>query len=230
MGGVKFEYLVPPTGKKPVTVFTDSLIAPDQPFGIGDDWFPILNLVNPPFPTATGYDGADFAANINRGALGLTYTNTGAGIGPPGGAVPMPLDYTKILFVSQFSQMQITAFTAGFAALSIACFYRPNFNQLYNLEFISSTSDITLTRLASTTNTILSAAIPVVLNDIVRLEADIKTTPGTTTLRVFVNGVLKSTVLDASGSRLTSGVPALYFVGCSGGESITVANYQGGAL
>ena len=215
-----------------VTHFSDTLISPDQPFGIGNDWAACLNLVNPPVGNA--YAGVDFAAAWNRGATGISYTNPGGGgFTPVGFAFPIPVNWPKCRNRNQFSELQMVTNPAGINRPAMCCFFQPNGANVYLLQFNTEVSRFSVDRWNNTTQTNLvapSVTTAYVVNDVLRLEVDTTTTPGTTILRAKKNGTLISTFNDNSGSRLTSGLFGFGGGGSNPAVVSVVKNFNGGIL
>lgn len=214
------------------TRFSDTMISPDQPFGFGNNWNPSQNLVNPPVGNA--YAGQDVAAAWNRGVTGISYTNPGGGgFSPVVFATPIPIDWSFCRSKNQFSEIQYVSTSAGIIRPVVFCFYDPNGANIYLLELDTDILQFELARWNNTTQTQIvapSVATAFVANDVLRLEVDTTTTPGTTIVRGKKNGVTVATFNDNSGSKLTSG---LFGFGGAGANPAVVAvlkNYNGGIM
>lgn len=213
-----------------VTVFTDSLIGTDQPFGIGDSWIPAFNLTNPPIGGST--TGIDFAGNVNRGGLGLSMIGV-IGFSPVGFGIPTGLDYTHVLNANQFAQLVPVSIPGGISRIGPMCYCVPNAVNYYTALFESEVSQYSVRRVTGVVSTTLVASSPAtafVAGDTVRLEVDVTTTPGTTIIRSYVNGVLQTTTNDNSASRLTTGVVGIQFGGGDPGTTFRVSDFSGGKL
>jgi hypothetical protein len=216
----------------PVSSYTDTLLSPDQPFGFGDNWAAQQNLVNPPVGNA--FAGTDVASGVNRGATGLSYTNPGGGgFAPVVFATPIPIDWSFCLSRGQFSQFQFVSVTAGVNRVCVVAFYTPNTAGLYLLQLNTEVAQFSLDRWNGVTQTNLvapSVATAYVAGDVLRLEVDILTTPGTTIVRGKKNGVTVATFNDNSGSRLTRGMFGMGGGGSNPAVTAVVSNYAGGTL
>jgi hypothetical protein len=219
-------------GRRPVTRFTDSLLSPDQPFAVGDLWTPTQNLVNPPVGNA--YAGVDVAAALNRGATGLAYTNPGGGgFTPVVNVIPVPIDWSVAIFKNQYAQFKSVSNGAGINRPGVCVFYNANSAGHYNLQLQVETSQFILGRNNGVTQTTLVAASPTtayVIGDVLRIEVDATTTPGTTIVKGFKNGVLIATFNDNGGTRLTNGQFGLYFGGSNPAIVTIVRDFDGGTL
>lgn len=230
--GVQVEANLPTgSGFVPITVFSDTLIGADQPLGAGNNWIPVFCLTNPGFPTATGWGGTDYSSGVNRGATGLQYRNGGGGgTGPIGGAIPIPLDYTHIANRNQFAELTPVSSTAGGGVICPVVAYTPNTNTMYALTVQGSGTVAGLIRINGAAFTAIGIAIAYNFLDVMRVEVDFTTTPGTSIVTAFKNGVQADQVLDNSVSKATTGIPGIFFLGNTAGNEIVVKNYSGGAL
>ncbi len=221
-----------PTGSAPLTIFSDSLIGVDQPFGVGDLWTPVISVANPPLGSAT--DGDHYAAGIQRGGTGLGYTNPTIGsFQPIGGAIPIQLDYSRVLNRNQFVEVVPVSNNGLINRLNPVVLYVPNFNSMYQFVFATESMRWALDRIDITVTTPLiatSVATAYSNLDVMKLEADLTTTPGTTILTIKKNGVQVGQYLDNSVGRYSTGVPGLFFAGSNPGANTVIKNYRGGAL
>jgi hypothetical protein len=214
-------------GALPTTQFSDTLIGADQPFIFGDAWIPAFISVD---GTTVG---TQLAGQVNRGATGLTFTGAGAFLGK-GFGFPFTMDLGTVNTRRQFVQFQVVSNPAGIARLSGVCYANPNPTQYYEMLMVTEVSQLALNRVngLGTTNLIVQGPATAYVNgDILRMECDPLTTPGTTTIRLFKNGVqIGATINDNAGARLFSGLTGLLCNGANPAVATTISNYSGGAL
>jgi hypothetical protein len=214
------------------TRFTDTLLSPDQPFGVGNNWIMSQNLVNPPLGNA--FAGVDVAGALNRGATGLAYTNPGGGgFTPVLFAAPVPIDWAFCSTRNQYAQVKMISNPGGINRPGVCVFANGNTAEWYTLQFLTELSQFAVSRINGTTQTNIIANSPTTayaVNDTLRLEADKTTTPGTTIITAKKNGVTIATFNDNTAFRLTSGMFGLAFVGSNPAVVSVISNFEGGKL
>jgi hypothetical protein len=209
--------------------FADTFVGGDRPFFIGNDWILIC-------PQSNAVAGVDIAAQVNIGGSGLTY-GSGSGINNNGmfvQAIPSRVSRDAVLRAcasnGTFAEFQIVSRVAGIdAGIGPSVCNNPGdeshyFIQVESINFLTSLAR----RNANGTSTAINAnCFNNVDGDIVRLEQRI--VGGFPQLKVYQNGVLRSTDLDNSGLGPTSGLFGFTFSGVFTGK-VTVKNFNGGIL
>ena len=212
------------------TLFTDTMLAPDQPFVIGDNWFFMWDPNN-----IQGLAGTSIAAAFNRVATGLQSTNpTGGGTVPAGFGMPRPLSWARVTGKSQFSEYRFMSDNSVAGSLTrmgpmVLC--TPNQGSCYflvllveiPLQFI-----ITRWTLGAGTNLATSGINAFAAGDTLALTAEI--IAGTVQLRAWVNHVNTLSFLDNGGSQFTTGLPGFHIDGISSGRNQVFQNFRCGAL
>jgi hypothetical protein len=215
-------------GIKPVKLFTDTLLAPDQPQAVGDLWNTTFYLT-----TATGTAGVTISSALNRSASGLVFANaSGAGYVPQALSLPTPLTYSYVSVRNQFAQVTFVS-NVGNANLGLILYCIQNSVAMYEMDLTIPPTQATLIRRSAGGNTVLiapSAATAFANGDIMRLEGVI-TTPGQTTLTMKKNGVSIGSVVDNSAQRYNVGMPGLYFGGTDpAGPQMIIRDFSCGVL
>lgn len=213
----------------PVTSFFDSLIGADRPFYMGNDWYLVGTADNTTAPV-------DWAAQINIGGTGLTYGN-GGGVNDNGMfcyAYPSKIDYNAVLGKSLaggiFAELTIVGRAAGVdCGIGPFLFSQPGGNPSYFFQVESINAITQLFRKENVGVTSMVAnAFNNVNGDTVRLEARI--IGGNVELKSYQNGVLRNTFVDNTASKITSGgLFGIAFQGVFTG-TVTVKNFNAGAL
>ncbi len=210
------------------TTFTDSLIGADQPFLVGDLWLPVFTI------TDTSSTGNSFAGGVNRGGTGLGYTNsTGAGFVPRGMAVPIGLNLAAIIAKKQFVQYKVVSNPAGISRPAGVCYLNANAGNWYEILMVTEVSQFAINRVVTGAGSALvvqSATTAYVNGDTLRMECDAVTTPGTTIINAYKNGVLKATFNDSSVNRLTTGTVGLAFEGSNPAVNVVISDFSGGSF
>jgi hypothetical protein len=208
------------------TVFSDSLLSPDQPFDVGDLWLPVFQD-NDVTTTASGIQGG-----VNRTATGLQLlNNTGAGFLPRALFIPYAYNLGAIRFKKQFVEFKVISNPGGIARVAGICYANPNVGSWYEMLMITEVSQLAVNRInASVPTALIVQAAPTayVNNDVVRMVCDPITTPGTTIITLFKNGTLIATFNDNAGARLSDGVVGLEFAGANPAVTTIISNYSGG--
>jgi len=177
--------------------------------------------------------GVDLAGQLNVSANQLVFGSGGGGnlngtraiIYPA--TVDLPTVRTQSATRGEFSQYKVTFKAAGVdCEPGVAVFMNPNSSTCYWIDTQSESGNAFIGRDLSTTP--LGAVFPIVLNDVVRLEAVLG--GATNTVRAFVNGVLVQTVVDNSALRpQVGGIFGMVFAGVFNGQ-VAVQDYSGGLL
>lgn len=228
MGAVDFSYLVRPGGV-PVTSFADTFIGVDRPFLIGDNWF--TQMVD-----AMNVSVSECGTQINIGGTGLVY-GTGSGINNSTMAIncfPSTVNRTvvvaKSLLQTTFAEFKlVSAPIAGTTAgIGPAVLMNPGTSLGYLIQLNSvNTNTVLFRRNANGTYTTIRAnCFTRAAGDVVRLEA--LYVGGFPQLKVYQNGVLRSTDVDNSGlGPAAGGQFGFSFSGVFTGQ-IVISNFNGG--
>ena len=227
MGGVNFSYLVKPGALTNLT-FSDTLIGADQPFTAGNLWMPIF-LDSDATTTAQSIQGG-----VNRTGTGLQFlNNTGAGFLPKGIFVPYNYNLGAIRTRKQFVQFTVVSNPGGVSRPAGTCYANTDAFDRYEMLMVTEVSQVAVNRInaGATTNLIAQGAPTAYVNgDVLRMECDALTTPGTTIITIYKNGTVIGTSNDNAGSRLTNGVVGLVFQGANPAVSTIISNYSGGGF
>lgn len=229
MAGVDFRYVSKP-GALPVVSFADTLIGVDRPFLIGNNWF-----LQATADETTAM--SDNSALINIGGTGLIYGN-GGGLNLNGmsiAAFPSTVNRTAIVARSAvggiFSQVTLVSRPiAGVdASIGPSVFMNPGDAACYLIQLRSQDTTTSLYRKNSngTYTNIRASAFANAPGDVVRLEGRI--VGGFPELRIYQNGVLRSTDIDNSGLGPTSGQFGFFMSGVFTGQ-VVISTFSGGTL
>jgi len=191
--------------------FVDSMNRANGP--LGSNWVAGQEIREGGAPVA--FAKATIAASVVDGlqCMKLSTFNNAVGIVQP--TVIIPVQPIGLLDRSQFVQWTVVRHLrtagvnnlfAGPTVLTTATSEAVNSNA-YIFQLQTPVPQGTLIRRNGTVETGLSAAYAFVDGDILRITAVIN--PTNVTLQIFINGVLKESVVDSSGSRLVLGLPGL---------------------
>lgn len=232
MGGVHFDYLVPPRGARVVTDYAESFNRADQPFFLGNNWYTEMN-------DSAGSNVATpgLAANVNVGSGHATFGGTTINNNCWCKFFPVPIYYPAvaagILTRGVFSQFTIDGITGGGTVdVGPAVAIAPNSGNGYWLDIAFQTTDTTLFRstVSPLVNLVTNVFAPAnrAVGDIVRLECIIGV--ASNTLRSYLNGVLTNTTIDASGSRPTTGGYGIFFQAWGAPATVSIKDFSGGII
>lgn len=213
------------------TLFTDTMLDPDQPFIIGDSW-----EWNREPNTAQGDSGNQNSADFNRIATGLQVTNsTGGGTFPKGFAIPRPLSWNLVRSKSQFAEYKVISDNSVGGSVTrmgpmVLC--NPNQGACYYLDLVVETGpfQLNIERWTLGASAVIATASPnaFAMNDVLALTAEI--IGATVQLRVWRNGVNTFSFLDNGGSQFTAGLPGFHVDGCSSARAQVFQNFRAGIL
>lgn len=225
---VEIVYEGPIGGGQFAKIFSDTLLSPDQPQAIGDDWYTCFNLIN-----ATGTAGATISLCLNRTGTGLQFTNaTGAGYLPTAICVPISIYMPYVRVRNQFIQATWVS-SVGIADFDLALVGTQNAFTFYGLNMQSNISQWALFQRGPLGTTALipaSVATAFVPGDVLRLEADIVSSSLQTVLTVKKNGVTVGTFTDALVSRYSLGIPFIYFNGSNPAANLVIRDFSCGVI
>jgi len=218
-------------GQADATLFTDTMLPPDQPFLVGNSW----QFVWEP-NTAQGNSGTQMAACFNRVAAGLQVTNaSGGGTVPKGFALPRPLSWLKVQGKNQFAEYTFisdTSVAGNVTRMGPMVLCNPNQGACYYLDLVVETGpfQLNIERWTLGAGAVLASASPnaFAANDVLALSAEI--IAGTVQLRVWRNNVNTFSFLDNGGSQFTSGMPGFHIDGISAGINQVFRNFRAGVL
>jgi hypothetical protein len=213
-----------------VTRFIDTLKGADRPFVLGNNWFTQECLV-------TNLPWGDVQAQVNIGATGLVY-GSGSGINDLTMAINcFPSLVNRAAVVTKSAQngiyAQLTLVSKPIvgvgAGIGPSVLMNPGSDVCYLIQWNSVNTNTALFRRESNgTYTVIRAnCFTVALGDVGRLEARI--VGGFPELRVYQNGILRSTDIDNSGLGPTSGQFGFSLSGVQTGQ-IVVSDFDGGTL
>lgn len=220
-------------GASDSTLFSDSMLSPDQPFEIGTEWVWMWD------PNAAGsLTGPQTASAFNRGVNGLTVTNpTGGGTLPQGFGFPRPLSWSLLNGKSQFVEYLIQADNSGGGLVTrmgpmVLC--NPNVGNCYWIELVVETGPflVNIGRWVNgaTTNLAQIAANGFAIGDKVAIGASVNTVSASVDLTYYRNGVATLAVTDSSASVLLTGMPGFHVSGISTARSQTFNTFRAGTL
>lgn len=212
------------------TLFTDTMLAPDQPFLIGDNWFFNWDPNN-----IQAMSGTQLAGAFNRVATGLQVTNPlGGGTLPAGFGMPRALSWARVTGRSQFAEyrfMSDNSVGGSLTRLGPMVLCTPNQGSCYFLVLIvEAPFQFIITRwtLGAGTNLATSGINAFAANDTLAFSAEI--IAGTVQLRAWVNGVNTLSFLDNGGSQFTTGLPGFHVDGISSARNQVFQNFRCGLL
>jgi len=215
-------------GQSDITLFEDTMLAPDQPFLIGTNWQWCWDP-----NTAQAETGQQMANSFNRVAGGLQTTNTtGGGTVPKGFGLPRPLSWAQLISSSQFAEYVFVSDNSVGGSVSrmgpmVLC--DPNIGNCYYLDLIVETGpfQINIERWSNAAGTVIATASPnqFAANDRMTLTADI--TPSTVNLAVLRNGI---SILTVSDNTFRTGLPGFHVDGISNGIAQVFRTFRCGKL
>lgn len=211
-----------------VTSFSDTLVAPDQPFLTGDAYYCCQTAQG----TLTGSMDS-MASRIGRQATGLQIAGGGGGnIVTFGSFIPRPLSFVNVAGKNQFAEVKIVSDTSAGANVvvgGISVYVQTNNGQKYSLRKNPAgvAAGVGLVVSFPGTNTLISAVHAVVANDVVRLE--VTTAGGNNTLKILINGIVVQTVVNAA--ITAQGMPAIDVASLGvGAQVLTLRDFSCGVL
>jgi hypothetical protein len=215
-------------GSAPVLNFSDSFQRPDEPFYVGDNWYPVMSQGM----LATG---SNIAANTNIAANNLVLTTPAAV--PNAVFIPRLVSTNKIVGRNQFSQIKVTAYNVAAqlnagqgvwfnpqASLAIIGYYLRLSSNAGNVQAKIVYGFSPITTPAGATDQVIA------IGDTIRIEA--RDNGASNEVKIIVNAVTIQTITDASANRprAINGIYGIAFESGSGGGSASFQNYSGGVL
>jgi hypothetical protein len=217
-------------GNRPVTSFADLLTGVDRPFLIGNNWFT-------QFTSDSGVAMLSVAPELNIGGAGLIWGDGSApnlnacNIGCYPSIVNRPAVVAGSVTRGEFAELTLVSrpIPGNSAGIGPSVLMNPGSDVQYLIQMESVNTNTVLFRKDSGAYTVLVAnCFANAPGDVVRLESRYVT--GFPELRVYQNGVLKSTFLDNSGLGPPSGGQfGMFLSGVFTGQ-IVVKNFNGGLL
>lgn len=220
-------------GSPPTTSFADSFQRADQPFFVGDSWYPIIDQ-----STSGGFSGAQIAASINvSGGTQLLLGNTAAlnTNALQMMFIPRPVYPPAIINHSQRATVKFNSRSgaAGTIDARAGLIVLANTNQTgvngecYALTIAQAGPDVlTLRR-----GVIFTASVPAGWANIVVVPGDTFTLEAilgvaSNTINVYLNGVLNQSIVDADASRPRAGMYGMCYVGFNNNQTLGFQNFS----
>lgn len=222
-------------GGRPVaTSFSDSFQRADEPFFIGDNWYPIIDQ-----STSGAFSGPQIAASMSvAGGTQLVLGNTAAlnTNSLQMMFIPRPVYPPFIINNSQRATVKFNSRSgaAGTIDARAGLIVLANTNQTgvngecYALTIAQAGNDVlTLRR-----GVIFTASVPagwanivVVPGDTFALEAIVGA--ASNTINVYLNGALNQSIVDADASRPRAGMYGMCYVGFNNNQTLGFQNFEG---
>lgn len=212
------------------TAFADPFTGADRPFLIGNDWFT-------QFTSDAGVAMLSVAPELNIGGAGLIW---GDGSAPNlntcnMGCYPSKVDRVAVVNGSltrgEFSELTLVSrpIPGNGAGIGPSVLMNPGSDVQYLIQMESLNTATGLFRKDSGAYTsLVGNCFANAINDVVRLEARYVT--GFPQLKVYQNGILRTTFLDNSGLGPANGGQFGFFLSGVFSGQIVVKNFNGGLL
>jgi len=208
--------------------FSDSFARPDEPFFVGDNWYPVMSQ-------GMAGTGTNVAANVNVAANQLVLTTPAAV--PNIVFIPRLVSTNLIVGTNQFSQIKVNSYNLAAqlnggpgvwfnpqASLATIGYYLRLSTNAGNLLCKIIYGFSPLTTPAGATDQTIS------VGDTIRIEA--RDNGASNEVKIIVNSVTLQTITDNSANRprAINGIYGLAFESGGGGGSAGFQNYSGGVL
>jgi hypothetical protein len=217
-------------GRLPVVNFADPFVGGDRPFLIGNDWFT-------QFTSDSGVAMLSVAPELNTGGAGLIWGDGSApnlnacNMGCYPSRVSRPDVVSGSLTRGEFSELTLVSrpIVGNSAGIGPSVLMNPGSDVQYLIQMESVNTNTALFRKDTGAYTALVAnCFANAINDVVRLE--VRYVGGFPQLKVYQNGVLRTTFLDNSGLGPAAGGQFGFFLSGVFSGQIVVKNFNGGLL
>lgn len=209
-----------------VSSFTDSWLRVDQPFLLGDDWYPCLTSGG----GAATVSGTVLASLVNVSVGGASFGAAGSNVSPQAMFIPRLISATKVQTKSQFAQARlVSAANAQITRIGPGVLGNPNraSDQCYMAGYTANTGKVRITR--SIPGTLdYGTARTLNVGDMVRIEADPSATG--VTLRMYINGSLTDTAVDTTAGFPTQGIMNFCYESTTNSNIVAWKEYSCGIL
>lgn len=217
-------------GSPPTLGFVDSFNRPDEPFFVGNNWYPV-------YSQGSTYTGPNLAGAVGVGAAQLTFTQNN-GLVANCCFIPRLVSTNKIVGRNQFSQLRVSAYnlagplvTAGPGVWLNPQGPLQTIGYYLRLESIAGVLNVRgIYGFAPLTGIFAGNPFPIAVGDTIRIEA--RDNGASNQIKLIVNGSTLETANDATANRprASSGIYGIVWESGTVGGTASFQNFLGGVL